>query len=212
VKKTAPTKSQLVYEGIRRMILTGQLSESATWSIRTLAVRFNMSMVPVYGAIRRLEQEGILVVRPKSGIRVRKLSTAEIREAFVVREGLEVQAVRILAKKTDEKVLFELSKKARQISRLIQVRKFQQAVIADFEWHLFLIRSAECAILTKIYDQLSTLCMLTFKTWDAKKVEREQSKPHVLHMKLVDAIRSGNANKAEIAVRHHIRSYASSPG
>ncbi len=199
----------MAYETIRKMIVLGHLSEDKPWSIRTLAKRFNLSVVPVYGAIRKLEQEGIVIVHPKSGIRIRQLSPREISDAFVVREGLEIQAIRLLAKHAAPDIVANLKKKAQDISRLIHLKKFQEAAIADFEWHFFLIQSAGCTMLTNIYEQLSTICLLTFKSSDGAWLELQQERVFALHMKLINAIASGNPDKAEKAVRGHVRSSAS---
>ena len=54
-----------------------------------IARELGVSQAPVREALRDLEQLGLVVHEPHRGCSVRKVSTAELREAFPVRAALE---------------------------------------------------------------------------------------------------------------------------
>src|SRR5690349_10806780 len=91
--------SEKGYELIRQKILRGDYPLGAILSRRKLAVEFRMSFLPITQALLKLENDGLVESRPRAGTRVRIPSAEDIRGHYVVREGLECQAVRLFSEK-----------------------------------------------------------------------------------------------------------------
>jgi len=191
------------------MVLSGQFSDDKPWSIRELAKHFRMSVVPVFGAIKRLEQEGILKVSPQRGIGLNKLSAGQVRQANVVREGLEVQAARILARENNAAKIDKLRQLALRIRKLVQEGKLQDAGYMDYEFHRKLFELADCAILEERYNQIATICLLSMNAWDRDSFDEDTPNAPLRHMTVVEALEKGDPEEADRAIRKHIRSYAS---
>jgi len=166
-----------------------------------------MSTAPICEALKRLEQEGVVTVLPHRGIRVNKLSSGQIREAYIVREGLEIQAARIVAGEANKGILAHLRLTTEKIEELAGEGKYQEAAYADYEWHLEMVRSARCEMLTERFEQLSTVCLLSEGQWAPTGDVEEWT-----HSDLVEALESGDPEQAEKLIRHHIASYASKVG
>ena len=60
-----------------------------------LSERFEVSRTPVREALRRLAALGLVSFEPNRGVRVRSISPAELREAFLVRAELEALATEV---------------------------------------------------------------------------------------------------------------------
>lgn len=204
---TQKTKSQQSHALLRAMIISGEFRPENNWSLRKLAAKLKMSVVPIAESLRRLEQEGIIEVRPQRGISVRILTPQELQELKLIREGLEVQAARLLAIYQPKAKIKKLRLKAQKIQDLLKKKKGKEAAYVDFELHQELIEAANCPQLTDRYDQLATLSMISTGSWNPSWLNQEVQ-GHSNHMLLVEAIESGDPEKADHAIRNHLRSVA----
>ena len=66
----APTKQRLVYETLRAGIIGGELEPGQVLVIDALARRFEVSIIPVREALRQLQSERLVEIRPHTGVRV----------------------------------------------------------------------------------------------------------------------------------------------
>lgn len=73
-----PTKNQLIdsiYNHLKRQIRQGLLPNGAKLSENTLAKEFSCSRTPVREALKRLEQDGFVVIIAHSGSYVKDITT-----------------------------------------------------------------------------------------------------------------------------------------
>lgn len=85
--------TERVTEGIRALILSGELAPGSRIGQEELATRFAVSRIPVRGALSRLESDGLVVLKPSSGAWVAKVDLAECLEIYMIRERLEPLAL-----------------------------------------------------------------------------------------------------------------------
>ena len=84
---------QVAYETLKRKIITCEILPGSTLTEDMLCEELNASRTPVRDAVSRLEQENLVSIMPKKGIRVNRVSMNNIRELFEVRCLLEPAAV-----------------------------------------------------------------------------------------------------------------------
>ncbi len=198
-KSKQPLKSVIAYEKLREMILSYELSGTIPWSVRELAKRFGMSSVPVYAAMQRLEHEGSITILPKRGIVVTRLTEDQFRQAYVVREGLEVQAARIVATCGTQEMFDELTRLAEDIVKLVKKDDSPGVVAADRRLHKRMVELAGCDMLTERYEQLAVIFGLS-----APPSPRTVAVEGESHMELVNALKTRNPDIADKAIRKHI--------
>ncbi len=92
---------------LRDAILTGVFRPGQRLRQQRLAEDLMMSRIPVVGALRALEQEGLVTLIPHRGATVRILKPAEIEETYQLRILLETFALlktfgRITSRETEE--------------------------------------------------------------------------------------------------------------
>lgn len=92
-KITNVTLRQKVYEQLRTKILGAELLPGEIISLRGLAEKFGVSILPVREAVWQLESENILVVESNKRIQVNHLTSTEFKEVLNVRLLLESEAV-----------------------------------------------------------------------------------------------------------------------
>ena len=85
----ARTVAATVAQRLRARILDGQLRPGATLRLTPLAHNLGVSAMPVREALRSLEGEGLVVVRPRRGAVVAELSAEDAEEIYAMRVALE---------------------------------------------------------------------------------------------------------------------------
>lgn len=78
-----------VTDEIHRAILNGDLAPGSTVSIVDLCERFSISHIPVREALRRLESEGVIGLRPGRSALVATVTSDELRNIYRLRKLVE---------------------------------------------------------------------------------------------------------------------------
>ena len=84
------TQSERAYRALERMIVTLKLAPSETLTEGALIERIGFGRTPVREAIQRLAWEGLLEVRPRSGIQIAPLEPADFPKVLAARRGVEM--------------------------------------------------------------------------------------------------------------------------
>ena len=85
------------YDGLRDLLIAGQLAPGEKLSVRELAAELDMSPMPVREAVQRLVAERALEVRPQSAVRVPLMTRAHFIELTKIRINLEGMAAQTAA-------------------------------------------------------------------------------------------------------------------
>lgn len=80
----------LVTSEIRRAVLTGALPAGEQFSIRDLAGQLGVSHIPIREALRRLESQGLIVLRQARSASVAPLSTSDLAAIYRLRYVIEL--------------------------------------------------------------------------------------------------------------------------
>jgi DNA-binding GntR family transcriptional regulator len=83
------TRAEAVARRLRDAISDGELKPGEPLRQEAIAAEFDVSRIPVREALRLLESEGLVVIRPHSGARVAMLDFEECIEIYKIRERLE---------------------------------------------------------------------------------------------------------------------------
>lgn len=94
-----------VTEELHRAILNGDIQPGAAVSIVELCEQFDVSHIPVREALRRLESEGLVSLRPGRSALVASLSIEDLDNIYHLRVLIESDlVVRAMAEMTDERL------------------------------------------------------------------------------------------------------------
>src|SRR5574340_868595 len=91
------TARSTVAAQIRQQIIDGTLPPGTALAEVKLSEQFRVSRTPVREALKQLQTEGLIPVRPRVGSFVTMPSLLEINELFEIKEILEGAAARLLA-------------------------------------------------------------------------------------------------------------------
>ena len=104
---TKPVR-EIVYEYMRRAIVTGELPQGHHFKDTELATRFGVSRMPVREALLRLETEGLIQQTPMKGYAVVNLSSQDVAHIFSLRKNLEGLATVYACRHIQKEELAEL--------------------------------------------------------------------------------------------------------
>jgi len=160
-EKAIDTRSLVdrVYEYLLERIITGVIKYGDTISIKKVAVELAVSSMPVREAVKRLEFEGVVTIKPRSACRVRMPSRRMIIEVYELREALEAFAVTRSAGKLPPETLARLQEIVHEMGRLsdepnLDARE-QRAIELDRRFHAEIIGLAGNELLNAFSRQLA---------------------------------------------------------
>lgn len=197
------------YDSIRDNILQGQFPIGAILSRRRLAEKLNMSFLPITEALQRLETDGLVESRPRIGTRVRIPSKEDIADSYVLREALETQAARLCAERMSKEERAQLIRSAKYLDELYAAgcaeKEDSQFLFSVHTYHLqFHMQVARCARSGGLVKAIEREQVLIFN-WLYDTASQRTSLPSGFHSKLARALCSGDPQRADKAMRAHVR-------
>lgn len=194
------------YQALRAALVDGDYLPGERLYEAAIAQALGVSRNPVREAVRRLQQDGLLEVRPHYGIYVTSIPPEEIEDVYHIRAALEATAARLAAERmTDEEVAelgaileaqFQSLEKAGSLPRepvsATQADQFHHAI------HVGARSPRLMALLEQIYAQVTHFRNLTLRVPGRAAVSAEG------HATIYDAIRQRRADDADRLMRLHI--------
>jgi DNA-binding GntR family transcriptional regulator len=191
-----------VAESLRAALVSGRMVPGTTYSIPALAEQFGVSATPVREAMLDLVNEGIMSAVPNKGFRVVELSDAELDQITELRRLLEVPTVGDLAGAIDRAAVRRLRVLADAVSDAARRGDVVGYVEADRELHLALLAEAGNPRLVEMVGRLRDQSRLYgLEQLAAEGVLVDSAAEHV---RLIDALESGDRRAAERVMAHHL--------
>jgi len=152
-KITAVTLRQKVYDQLRSKILEAGLLPGETISLRGLAAKFGVSLLPVREAVWQLESEGILVVESNKNIQVNHLTKKKFQEVLNLRLLLESEAVAQACRLRPEKAIPKVQKIYDSMLKLANTNH-KNYIKKNDEFHKAIYSCAESPLLMELIQRL----------------------------------------------------------
>jgi DNA-binding GntR family transcriptional regulator len=202
---------QLAANAIRRMILAGELAEGERLIEERLTEQLGISRPPLREALRVLEQEGLIVTRPRRGSMVATLTDQDVFEILTLRSALERLAIELGVPVRYPDRLKVAQEAIVEMERCAAAKDRGSLVQAGYRFHSSLVALAGHRRLEEAYasvQQQLLLCMA--RNLYAREHYHEDLNEHVArHRFLLDLVEAGDpaAVLAELAV-HGERSFS----
>ena len=183
------------------LISEGEIGPDDRLVQEKLAAELDISRTPVREALLRMEQEGVLVSANRGGFKLYRMDESEVRQLYQARAAIESQAARILASHYDAGSIAQLRA---TISREEAISS--PSVRAYFEANRTIHRSfvelIDNVYLLEMFDNIwnRAVSYQLFATLDNVDLSNSLGD----HMKLVDAIESGDRTLATETCIEHI--------
>jgi DNA-binding GntR family transcriptional regulator len=223
----ATTLREEVFRALRRAILAGQLAPGARLQETELAAGLGVSRNPVREALARLEAQGLVRSIPNQGARVISPLLAQVQDALLVRAQLELLAVRLALRKARLCQFDELAGIVAQMQAMAsESQAFPRAQslpredwtptfgdagvhgrmnLLDTAFHESLVASAESESLQHTWKAAAPLDLIFVHNMAVSPTyaDRAALGDAEKHARLLAALRSCHATRAEAALREH---------
>jgi DNA-binding GntR family transcriptional regulator len=194
--------ADIAYATMRKKILDNIWSAGFQATEAEISVELNMSRTPVREALMKLQQEGLIKVTPRHGMRVLPISPEDMAQIYQILTSLESTAAELVAeRKLADAELEPLIKATQAMDQALQVDDLDAWAVADeqFHTHLLMLCGNEYlrGVVLNFWDRAHRARMVTLRM-RPKPVHSTQE-----HIELVGAIRAGDANLAGSIQRAH---------
>jgi DNA-binding GntR family transcriptional regulator len=199
-EKSHGSLGDYVYLKIKELIEKRKLKPGDRIMENEVAERFKVSRTPVRDALRKLENDGILVIEPRMGLKVASLSKQAIFELYFMRELLEGTAARLCAENATEFEIFELE----ELIHFEEKNQNNNKVLVEHnhKLHKAIYHGAHNQFLLKSINAVNDSMWLLGPSLMADSKRSQNAFEQ--HKSIVDSIKSRNSIEAERQAKIHI--------
>lgn len=193
--------TERVVAGLRHAIVTMEFAPGAPLDKQVLTETYGVSRFPVAAALKRLEAEGLVEVRPQSGSRVSLIRLSDMHENLFLRRALEAEVVQHVAELGDASLLTALKRNLRYQETAVEVQDRDGFHELDIVFHDLIVNRLG-------YPRIAGVIESARLALD--RVRRMLNSPRRLvftyeeHVAIVAAIEAGNGPAAHRAMVAHI--------
>ena len=193
---------QQVFHTIREGILSGKYDRNEELKENAIGEELGVSRTPVREAIRMLELEGLVVMIPRRGAEVAKITEKDLRDALEVRCALEELAVQLACERITEAGKEKLQAACEAFREAIRTKQVPAIVEGDIVFHDAIFEATQnqriITMTHNLWEQVSRYRVEYVKDFSYHNVLVEE------HDAITAAILRGDAEEARIVMRKHI--------
>ncbi|MBR1815390.1 MAG: GntR family transcriptional regulator [Lachnospiraceae bacterium] len=145
---------EVVFNTLRKAIIEGEFQPGERLMEVTLANKLGVSRTPVREAIRMLELEGLVVMVPRRGAEVAKITVKDLKDALEVRLALETLSVRLACERIDDEGKEELKTSCIKFREAINSKLVPAIVQGDEAFHNVIYKATKNDKLINITQNL----------------------------------------------------------
>ena len=189
-------------QSLREAILDDRFKSGARLRQTELAERLGISRTPIREALGRLQQEGLIELLPRGGVRVTLLRPDEAVELYDLREVLDGLAARLAAGRADRGALGRLERILDRMAGCVERRDPGPWFPAHVAFHEEIVRAAG----NRHVARLSSVVRLSIRHFHPLllRTERRLDEAHREHRGIFEAIAAHDTEAAEGLARAHI--------
>jgi len=145
----------VVFNTLRRAILTGELKPGERLMEIHLANRLGVSRTPIREAIRKLELEGLVTMIPRRGAEVAQITEKSLQDVLEVRRALDALSVELACDRISEEALTALGSACEAFAMATKTKDTKKMAEADVALHDIIVRAADNSRLVSLVNNLS---------------------------------------------------------
>jgi len=192
--------STKVYAALKEMIADYRFKPGARLNVEKISKELEVSRTPVWEAVRRLQQEGLLENIPYRGVFMVEMTLDRALELFQLREVLEGLAARLAALHANDKMIEKMEEALKDQWKVIEKGDLVGYSQTDYEFHGLIYKSSRNAALQDMLGSLKAKMQPI-----TMEVRPLLPKLYEDHLEMIEAIRSKDPEKSEKLLRRHNR-------
>lgn len=203
---SAKSKKTIVYENLKRRIITNALKPGDPLNEGILSKELKISKTPVREALQQLDKEGLIENIPGKGAFVSRFTFQDIRELFEIREILECDMIRRVASKADLNLAEAQAIRDKFVaSEMNGGRTGKSYFNAGDQIHSFIFTAWGNRKLIQTYQGLQEqIIRITLHFFTQNRQERA-AQSFSEHLAIIDSLIARDPVRAEEAIRTHLQ-------
>lgn len=198
------TNAEQAYQEIKKRIIRTELSPGSVINESELMEELGFGRTPIREALKRLQSDDLVVVKPRRGIFVSELAITDLTQIFEVRVELESLAVRLACQRITEDELHTLENLADQYTKTGQDQK-DTLILLDSKFHALLREASHNRFLS---SNLEYYYNLSLRIWYLALPRAAAEDLDVkAHCDIYQAIAAGNQELAVERITKHIKDF-----
>ena len=196
---TVRSAREQIADQLRNEILADLFSDDEPMREAALAERFGVSRGPIRDVLLQLSQEGALVYKPNSGVRVNTPAANDERDFLMsLRLKIELEALRVFVRSSGEEDGEELRAILQRMKGACRDKDVPAIVGSDLALHRHLIRRGASEKVEAVWQSITVRIRMDYSRLTRHMdIFRE-------HEQLVDAILSGDLKQARAALKANL--------
>ena len=194
-----------VYHRIRHAIFAGTLAPGERLVEDLLATQLGVSRAPIRDALMRLARDGLVGSAGRRGRVVSLLSARDAWEVYSLRSTLEAMAIKLAMRHAGPELYGELDGLVAAMKPASAAEDHETLSAMDVQFHGAICRASGHQRLLQTWEGMSIqIRLLSLQVIDT--IHSDLATIPDRHALLVAAMRAGDVEKADAAIRHHIDS------
>lgn len=192
----------LVFNTLRQAILKGELKPGERLMEIQLAEKLGVSRTPIREAIRKLELEGLVLMIPRRGAEVAKISHKSLQDVLEVRGALEALATDLACQRITEEEVEDLRKAQNNFKKAVESGTEMQIAEADEAYHDIIYNASNNKRLVQMINNLRE----QMYRYRLEYIKDEAQRGILIdeHEKILEAIRIRDIIRAKALMKEHI--------
>lgn len=192
----------VVFKTLRQAILRGELKPGERLMEIQLANKLGVSRTPIREAMRKLENEGLVIMFPRRGAEVAEITEKSLRDVLEVRRALEELCVQLACDKITEEGMQQLTEAAKEFEKVLNSEDITVVAAKDVAFHDIIYAATDNPRLISLLNNLREQ-MYRFR---AEYLKRKEFHPQLLkeHEEIIEAIRKHQKNEGAKIMCQHI--------
>lgn len=144
----------VVFNTLRQAILRGDLEPGERLMEIKLANQLGVSRTPIREAIRKLELEGLVVMIPRRGAEVARITEKDLKDVLEVRTSLEALACELACERITSEEIRDLSVALEDFNKAVVGKDLVEIAACDVRFHDVIFLATKNIRLTQILNNL----------------------------------------------------------
>ena len=192
----------VVFNTLRQAILKGELKPGERLMEIALAERLGVSRTPIREAMRKLEQEGLVVMIPRRGAQVANITEKDLNDVLEVRIALENVAIEKACARMTEEEMRRLWLAAKEFEHTIAEGNLVKLAEADVAFHEVIYQASDNKRLIQVLNNMRE----QIYRYRVEYLKREEAHPQLIaeHAEIIEYISKGEKKAATDVMCKHI--------
>ena len=194
--------SEIVYQAIYKQILAGKLKPGEKITEVSISNSMGISRAPVREALKRLAEDHLVTLVPRSGCFVSELKANEIKEIYEIRKCLECMAMEYAFGRFKAEELKKIKKQFLACKKLSSASLVKNETKIDSQFHKLIAEKSGCPNLQEMLGKLRSRVEV-FRVRESNYIERAKDALQE-HVRILSALLSNNKAAAIKELESHI--------